>query len=146
MEDFKQGDEYQVTWLIRRLFRAMAQTADQYLESLGVSASERAVMEFLVKEEKLTVPQLAAKYGVSRQHVQVTVNALLENRLVQLEDNPQHKRSPLIRLSKKGVRLFARIAEKDEQAIRQAFSNIGKAECRKTRQTLERLLQNLNKE
>lgn len=142
MSDFKQTDEYQVTWLVRRLFRAMTQTADQYLESLGVSASERAVMEF-VSKESLTVPQIAAKYGVSRQHVQVTVNALVDSKLVVLQDNPLHKRSPVITLSTNGRRLFAKIAKQDEKAIRHAFSGISKKDCKQTRQTLEKLLSHL---
>jgi len=143
MADFKQTDEYQVTWLVRRLFRAMAHTADQYLTSLGISASERAVLEF-VSRENLTVPQIAAKYGVSRQHVQVTVNSLLDNKLIEQEENPLHKRSPLVMLSTKGRRLFARVAAKDEKAIKQAFSNISKKDCKQTRHVLETLLGNLS--
>ena len=143
MPDFKQSDEYQVTWLVRRLFRAMALTADQYLESLGITASERAVLEFIA-HEPLSVPQIAARYGVSRQHVQVTVNTLLENKLVNLLDNPQHKRSSLIALSNKGQRLFDKITEKDKQAITKAFDGIKKSRIGVTRQTLEQLLNQLN--
>jgi DNA-binding MarR family transcriptional regulator len=143
MSDFKHSDEYQITWLIRRLFRTMTQTADRYLESLGISASERAVMEFLSKRNQ-TVPQIAERYGVSRQHVQVTVNALLEDKLVCLEDNPLHKRSPLITLSTKGRRMFAKITKEDEKAIELAFSNISRKQCKQTRQTLEQLLDNLS--
>ena len=42
-----ESDEYGVTWLVRRLFRAMADKADDYLADLGITAADRAVLEFL---------------------------------------------------------------------------------------------------
>lgn len=49
-----------------------------------------------------TVPQLAQFRGVSRQHVQVTVNDLVQRGLVEVLDNPRHKRSKLVRLTTRG--------------------------------------------
>ena len=40
-----QSPQYEVTWLIRRLFRAMAQFADRYLRAYGLSAADRAVLD-----------------------------------------------------------------------------------------------------
>ena len=71
--------QYEVTWLIRRLFRAMAQLADDYLRAHGLAAADRAVLEFLYPDEALSVPEIATRYQVSRQHIQVTVNTLLED-------------------------------------------------------------------
>jgi DNA-binding MarR family transcriptional regulator len=90
---------YEVTWLVRRLFRAMAARADDYLADAGFSAADRAVMEFLYPEQALSVPDIARKYDVSRQHVQVTVNGLVSRGLLRSIENPHHKRSRLIRLS-----------------------------------------------
>ena len=68
------GNAYQIVWLIRRLFRALAQKSDDSLQDLGISVADRAVMEFLQPDQKLSVPEIAERYQVSRQHVQVTVN------------------------------------------------------------------------
>ena len=144
MADQRKDDAYQITWLVRRLFRAMGQTANSYLETLGVTAAERAVMEFLVRESRMTVPEIARAYDVSRQHIQASVNTLLEKRLVAYEDNPGHKRSPFVVLSKRGYRLFDRITKKDQALIRSIFSGISKSEQKTTRQTLQSILDNLS--
>ena len=75
-------DAYKVTWLIRRLFRAMADHADAYLHDAGLTAADRAVLEFLYPDAHLTVPAIARRYQVSRQHVQVTVNRLVQRGLL----------------------------------------------------------------
>jgi len=71
-------------------------------------------MEFLYPEKMLSVPEVAEQYKVSRQHIQVTVNSLLEMRLVATKENPRHKRSPLIMLNAKGRKLFAAVLKKEE--------------------------------
>lgn len=123
----------------------MGQAANAQLEELGATAAERAVMEFLFRSTRMTVPEMARAYDVSRQHIQVSVNSLLEKKLVVLEDNPSHKRSPHVALSDKGKRLFAKIAEKDEELIKGIFAGISESDQKKTRQTLEILLKNLSK-
>ncbi len=49
-----------------------------------------------------TVPQMARARPVSRQHIQTIVNDLIEERHVELVVNPAHKRSHLVRLTRKG--------------------------------------------
>ena len=143
MSSLKDSDSYQITWLVRRLFRSMGQVADKYLEELGISAAERTVMEFLYPDKKLSVPQIAELYSVSRQHVQVTVNSLLEHGLLVVEDNPKHKRSQLIGLSDTGRSLFARVLKKDKEAINLLFQNVSEPESKRVRATLEKLLGNI---
>lgn len=146
MAGFKESDPYQITWLIRRIFRAMGKKADKYLESLGISAAERAVMEFLHSDNLLSVPQIADRYDVTRQHVQTIVNSLKGRGLVDVQKNPRHTRSPLIALSEKGQELFAEIAVKDEAAIKAMFRNVSDSKCVRTRKTLARLHSNLTEE
>lgn len=146
MADFKDSDQYQITWLIRRIFRAMSHKADKYLESLGISTAERAVLEFLNPNNRLSVPQIADQYHVTRQHVQATVNSLRERGLVSLEENPRHARSPLVALSDKGRELFAEISIRDEAAINAMFRNVSERKCSRTRKTLESLLNNLTED
>ena len=107
MANMRNKRAYEVTWLIRRLFRAMSQEADRYLKESGLTAADRAVMEFLYPDEKLTVPAIADRYDVSRQHVQVIANGLQENGVLVLEPNPKHKRSSLLCLSPSGRGLSA---------------------------------------
>lgn len=146
MAQIEQGDDYQIVWLIRRLFRAMGQKSTESLQDLGISAADRAVMEFLHPDQSLSVPEIAERYQVSRQHVQVTVNKLLNEQLLATKDNPRHKRSPLIALTRKGKALFKRISERDKKAVQQLFSIIPAKDKRSTLKTLEALLAQLKKE
>jgi len=134
------NDAYKVTWLIRRLFRAMTERADTYLRDSGLTAADRAVMEFLYPEVQLTVPDIARRYQVSRQHVQVTVNRLLEQGLLRSRDNPQHKRSALLQLSGLGNDTFTEIRRNESALLDELYSDIEIADIATTRRTLEALL------
>ncbi len=140
-----QSDEYQIIWLIRRLFRSLAHRSDEILRDLSISAADRAVLEFLLPDRKLSVPAIAAQYKVSRQHVQVTVNRLVEAGLLSTSTNPSHKRSPLLGLTAKGKKLFRTITTRDMAAISALFSHVPEDDIQITRKTLDSLLTELNK-
>jgi len=127
---------YEVTWLIRRLFRAMADTADQYLQDSGLTAADRAVLEFLYPDLALSVPEIARRYKVSRQHVQVTVNGLVEKGLLESEDNPHHKRSRLFRLGTLGQACFDEILANESTLVDDLFADIPDEWLEATHQTL----------
>ena len=140
-----ESPQYQVVWLVRRLFRSMAQVADGYLAAHGLSAADRAVLEFLYPEEALSVPEIASRYQVSRQHVQVTVNALLEDGFLEARANPRHKRSPLIALTYVGRELFNKIRAIESDYVDALFVDIPADDVDCTRQTLEAIyFHNLN--
>ena len=139
-------DSYQIIWLVRRLFRALAQESNRMLEDLGISAADRAVMEFLYPDRQLSVPAIAAQYQVSRQHVQATVNSLLEAGLVASRENPRHRRSPLIVLKASGRKLFDKVSKREARVIDALFSAVSDRELQVTRQTLQSLLNELSRE
>ena len=130
---------YEITWLIRRIFRGMARVAGEALEPLGISAAERAVLEFLFPDEALSVPEIANRYNVSRQHVQVTVNSLIEKRLVDRRPNPRHKRSGLLCLSPRGKRLFEDVRAQDAKLIEELFAELPAAHLATTLKILKEL-------
>jgi DNA-binding MarR family transcriptional regulator len=139
----EQNDAYQIVWLIRRLFRAMAQESNDSLQDLDITVADRAVLEFLYPDEELSVPEIAQRYQVSRQHVQVTVNGLLESGNLANKTNPRHKRSPLIALTSKGRALFVKIKKRDIKTVKQMFSHVPEKDRRVTEKTLETLLAQL---
>lgn len=143
MNPANRNKAYEVTWLIRRAFRAMAAVADRYLAESGLCAAERAVMEFLYPDTALSVPAIARRHDVSRQHVQVTVNGLLDKGLVTRVENPRHRRSRLIRLSGPGRDTFIRIRRDEDRVLDEVFAGIGETDLDATRQTLSALLHNL---
>jgi len=134
---------YETTWLVRRLFRALAQHADDYLQEYGLSAADRAVMEFLHPDKELTVPAIAEQYDVSRQHVQVTVNRLLEKGVIGTVPNPRHKRSSLVLLTEAGREVFSGIRRQESSIVSDLFSAVSDSELETTHHTLGKLFRHL---
>ena len=132
--------EYEVIWLIRRLFRAMARAADSYLGAYGLTAAHRAILEFLYPDQALSVPEIASRYQVSRQHVQVTVNSLLEDGFLEAIENPRHKRSRLIAMTRVGRDLFSKIRKVEAKHVDALFEDIPPDDIAATRRTLEAML------
>ena len=66
-------------------------------------------------QEPRTVPQIARRMGLARQSVQRVANALVEEELVALLPNPDHKRSPLLSLTERGHEVIEGI---DKEQIR----------------------------
>jgi DNA-binding MarR family transcriptional regulator len=139
-------DAYNVTWLVRRLFRAMTERANSYLQGTGLTAADRAVLEFLYPDQELTVPEIAKRYHVTRQHVQVTVNSLLDDGLLQSLANPRHKRSPMLRLSQRGRKTFAKVRDQEDVLLNDLFAGIEPADLATTKRTLETLFGHLQED
>lgn len=81
---------------------AITQAAAGFAQAGG----EWGVLRTLVKEGPHTVPEMARTRPVSRQHCQTICNALEDQGLVEFVDNPKHKRSKLVRVTKKGRERF----------------------------------------
>jgi DNA-binding MarR family transcriptional regulator len=80
--------------------RAMAEDLHRRPELTGAC---RGVLQELVRNgAPRTVPQLARARSCTRQHVQALVNRLCADGLAELVDNPDHRRSRLVRLTPAG--------------------------------------------
>jgi DNA-binding MarR family transcriptional regulator len=107
---------YQVIWQTRRLFQRLRATSEDFLSGSGINASQRALLEFLHRQPPQTVPQIAREKSVSRQHIQVVANELLSLKLIEFAENPDHKRSRLLKLTGNGKALFESI-QKNESVL-----------------------------
>jgi DNA-binding MarR family transcriptional regulator len=91
-----------------------------------------------------TVPQLARLRTVSRQTVQTTVNSLAADGLVELTDNPAHKRSRLVQLTDAGAAAIDGMTEHEETLLAQVLPEIPEAEVRGAVSILRALRELLN--
>lgn len=91
--------------VIELYFRLEAIT--QATAGFAQAGGEFGVLRALVMDGAQTVPQIAGARPVSRQHCQTIVNGLAEQGLVEFLDNPRHKKSKLVRVTKKGRARFA---------------------------------------
>jgi len=100
---------YRMIRAVRGCFHALKALSDTIIEDHGLNLSLHAVLETVCESRPMTVPQIARLKGVSRQHVQVTVDALVDKGLVTLTANPAHKRSSLVVGTDRGREVFTEI-------------------------------------
>lgn len=98
---------------VRMLFHRAVQVAEELHGDEPVTLGMRAVLEFLSRNGPASVPQIARRRFVTRQHIQTLVNRSVEQGLVALEPNPAHRRSALVKLTPGGTRLIARILQRE---------------------------------
>jgi DNA-binding MarR family transcriptional regulator len=101
----------------RLLFHALKHWVETFHDGSGLSATTRGVLELLLRSGSMTVPDMARARGVSRQHVQQQVDALLEGDLVERTANPAHRRSPMIALSDRGRALIQNMRAEEQHAV-----------------------------
>lgn len=103
-----QEREGEVTRLIVDVFEAagaVRRRSEKVAELAGQSQARWQLIS-LVADGAWTVPQAARRLGISRQAVQRVANALRRDGLIATEPNPDHKSSPLIRLTGPGRRIL----------------------------------------
>ena len=100
---------------VRRSYNTIVQAAERLHAGESVTLGMRAVLEFVLRNGPATVPDIARSRSVTRQHIQTLVNALMDHALVVLEDNPLHKRSSLVTLTKEGERVFKRMRKREDR-------------------------------
>lgn len=130
---------------VRRLFHALSGTAERVHGDLGLTAAMRGVLGILHDRGPRTVPQIAREKGVSRQHVQVVANALLARGLVECADNPDHLRSPLLRLSADGGRVCETVFRRESRLLTEVAKRIPGGDLRVTLKTLNAMESGLSR-
>ncbi len=108
---------YRLICQVRACFQALKVMADDMHADLGITASMRAVLEAVCDTPRQTVPEIARAKGVSRQHIQVNVDALLAQSLVAVTANPSHARSAHIVPTPAGRKAFAQIRKREQLAL-----------------------------
>lgn len=127
---------YAVFSEVRTCFNQLKSLAEQLHSDLGINPSMRAVMETLSRHGQQTVPDIAKRKGVSRQHIQTIMNALVESSLVEVLDNPAHKRSPLHVMTGKGERAYAEICAREKTPLRTIAEQMSPKALADTREVL----------
>jgi len=105
----------------------------------GLTPAHRGVLESLHTAGPRTVPALARVRPVSRQHIQILVNRLLELGLVATTENPAHERSPLIGLTPAGKKRFEAMQRRERDALRRAKLPVSIPRMAEAADTLRRL-------
>ena len=111
-----------------RLHAQLSQVMDKVHEQAGLRTPQRRLAETLDVGGEMTVPDAAAQLGVSRQFVQTQCNALAASGLLAFSDNPRHKRSKLISLTRQGCEVLNKAKRIEAEIIEQNMPPVdGKA-------------------
>ena len=122
-------DVIEITRAVRRLFHQLKAVGTTLHADTGVTVAMRGVLETIDQKGPCTVPRMARMRPVSRQHIQRIVDELLERRLVRLDANPDHKRSPLVSLTDKGRATFHAIAESELEGFDRLAQGLSRGEA-----------------
>jgi DNA-binding MarR family transcriptional regulator len=130
-------------WEIRRLFRELGQAADKALAPLGVTAAERALLEFLAKEEApVSLSEIARKRAVSRQHIHQTLSRL-NPRWVDRTDDPRDALSVFLSLTKEGRALWKQVRLVDGALLQRIEKQLDEKRVRAATATLQKVREDL---
>jgi len=136
----------ELIWEVRRTFRALSVTADRAMERLGISAGDRAVLEFLSREDvPISLAALARKHNVSRQHIHQSVNRLRNAAWIEKVPDPADARTVLLCLSPAGQKFWNQIRVQDRAVLRRLSGLADPEQCRTAADTLHAIRTHLQK-
>ncbi|WP_203722143.1 MarR family winged helix-turn-helix transcriptional regulator, partial [Paractinoplanes abujensis] len=133
---------YEVLRTVRPLVLNSARVVEADLAADGLTVGMRAVLEVLAEGGPATVPAIGDTLDLARQGIQRHVNDLGRLGLVEVRDNPAHRRSVLVALTPQGTRRFARIKEDELTHLDRMAADCTDAEI----DTAVKVLRSLNRD
>lgn len=100
--------------LIGEIFRfngRLLDVAADLSHDLGITPTHWQTVA-VIRDEPLTVSEISRRVGLRRQSVQHTVAQLRSRRLVELQDNPRHRRARLVSLTPRGRELMQELLKR----------------------------------
>lgn len=103
-----------------RLSGLLMAAGDRMAEGVGLTSARWKVIGVIaLSSGGVTVPTISRALGQSRQAVQRIANVMAQDGLVTYQDNPSHRRSPLVVLTEEGQQIYNALrAVQDPWAIR----------------------------
>ncbi|MDB4996200.1 MAG: Transcriptional regulator, MarR family protein [Myxococcaceae bacterium] len=118
------------------LFHRLRWVAELIYGEEGRSTARRGILRGVVRFGPQSVPTLARKRAVTRQHVQAVVDGLHADGLVLLAPNPAHARSSLVTATARGRALVERMDRIDALVLDAAATGIAARDLEITTRTL----------
>jgi DNA-binding MarR family transcriptional regulator len=138
------------TQVILSIFRAnglLVASGDLLSADEGLTSARWQVLGAIALAERpLTVPQIARRMGLTRQSVHATVKRLVEEGLVELAPNADHRRSQLVRLTGIGERRYAAIDRRQVAWVNRLADGIARSDLETAARVLTELCAGLETE
>jgi DNA-binding MarR family transcriptional regulator len=135
------------TEVILATFRAnglLLDAGDRLGADEGVTSARWQVLGAIaVAWRPLTVPQIGRRMGLTRQSVHATVKRLVDDGLLELVPNADHRRSQLVALTDAGKTTYRSIDGRQATWVNQLARGIGRAELATAGRVLHELSRRL---
>jgi DNA-binding MarR family transcriptional regulator len=122
-----------------RLFHRLRVVMEELHQQGELSSGKSGILRGLDRHGSQTVPQMARARPVSRQYIQTLVNPLLKEGLVELLENPAHKKSSLVSLTETGKERVREMRRKEKLALERLGIDLNDEDLRLAQGILEKL-------
>jgi len=123
---------------------ALLAAGDRLVAPLGLTSARWQVLGALaIADQPLTVPAIAAAMGLTRQAVQKQADRLEADGLVVMRQNPGHRRSSLLELTRSGRAAFAAADRRWSRLAERLAKRFSLAELETSRRVLQGIAQAL---
>ena len=122
-----------------RLFHRLRWEAQELYQLGALSSGLVGVLKSLQGLGPQTVPQMARARPVSRQYIQSLVNDLAAKDYVKFIDNPAHKRSSLVRLTRRGEARLEAVARLESKMFGGMKVDIAEKDLREAENVLRNI-------
>ncbi len=108
-------------------YQAFTAKADEMLERRGLSRVHQRIVFFIARYPDVSVKELLALLGVSKQALNMPLRQLSEMDLVRSLASETDKRKRLLRLTTEGEQLEASLRREQVKLLQKAFAQAGEA-------------------
>ncbi|MCG9695239.1 MarR family winged helix-turn-helix transcriptional regulator [Vibrio sp. Isolate22] len=113
---------------------------DALTKEFGLSSARWKVLGAIVKTgSPLTVSQISRTMGQSRQATQRLTDIMVQQGLLKLEENPDHKTAKLVALTDLGLNIYNALDEKQFKWAKKCTEEISFQELEQTLSTLKKM-------
>ncbi|MHA6160643.1 MarR family transcriptional regulator [Pseudomonas sichuanensis] len=108
-------------------YQAFTAKADEMLERRGLGRVHQRIVFFIARYPNLSVKELLAVLGVSKQALNMPLRQLMEMRLVDSLASETDKRMRLLQLTEEGARLEQALRREQVKLLERVFAEAGEA-------------------
>lgn len=141
MSDEKKGPTF--TKIVLEVFKVsgmLNNEGDKMTREFGLTSSRWKILGAIaLSQQPLTVPQIGRSMGQSRQAVQKLVDLMIKDDMLQLVDNPNHKRAKYVALTEKAKGVYQQLEQTQTPWAQQSTDEISLQELETTLDVLNKI-------
>ena len=134
--------------ILTAINRASAVIKKQYSQTkvdLDMTSARLNVLSAVDTLNHPTISSVARAIKSSRQNIAIIVTSMVEEDLLELKPNPQHKKSKILSITERGIRKLQRSTNQRDDVCDELCGDFDLGELQTTRIILQRLYNRLEK-